>query len=419
VCRLHRAPAIAAPGFRRCLRRRLAAGGRPTTRRPETRSKPTQIEKETTMAIIHGTNLRDIINGTSLADQIFGNGGNDHLLGNGGNDSVRGGSGSDIIEGGAGNDILFADSNEGGEDVLFGGDNSDILISGTGRDHFNGGSDIDAASWQESAFAVSASLLTGRATSADVEDTFTQVENLIGSRFNDALRGDNGGNELFGLDGHDTLRGEGGNDRLFGGNGNDTLFGGENSDTLRGDAGNDTLDGGAGLNALEGGTGVDTVSYVGQTGPVDVSLKDKQAFADDRIDILHDIEVVKGSNFNDRLEGNAFGNRFDGNGGNDEIAGGEGDDVLSGGSGADLFVFAASNIDGKFSEPFDSGFDRITDFGTGDRIDLSRHFEATTFAGLKAASSQFGTDTHLRLGVDTIVLEDVALNELSAGMFLF
>ena len=72
-----------------------------------------------------------------------------------------------------------------------------------------------------------------------------------------------------------------------------------------------------------------------------------------------------------------------------------------------------------FRDPFDSGFDCVTDLGAGDRIDLTGHFEATTFAALRGEASQFGTDTHLRLGEDTIVIEDVALGELSAGMFLF
>ena len=95
--------------------------------------------------------------------------------------------------------------------------------------------------------------------------------------------------------------------------------------------------------------------------------------------------------------------------------------MLTGGSGADTFVFEAIEF-GPFGAPgFDSGDDVITDFSrnAGDRIDLRGHFEATSFAELRAGASQFGDDTVLRLGEDTIRLEDVALNELSAGMFLF
>lgn len=67
------------------------------------------------------------------------------------------------------------------------------------------------------------------------------------------------------------------------------------------------------------------------------------------------------------------------------------------------------------------GFDRVTDFdrAQGVRINLRLHHEATSFADLRADASQFGTDTHLRLGDDAIVIEDVALRGLSADMFLF
>ena len=109
-----------------------------------------------------------------------------------------------------------------------------------------------------------------------------------------------------------------------------------------------------------------------------------------------------------------------GNGGADTIDGGEGNDMLLGRLGADTFVFVARNA-GKVSPATDSGFDRVTDFdrAEGDRIDLVRHKEATDFASLRDEASQFGTDTHLRLGEDTIVLEDVSLTALRADMFLF
>lgn len=351
------------------------------------------------MEPIHGTDDPDILNGTALADTIFGNGGNDRIAGNGGNDIIRGGAGSDIIDGNDGDDVLFADS---GNDVMFGGAGSDILVSGTGIDHFNGGSGVDAASWQESGFGVVANLATGRATSGGVEDTFTQIENLIGSRFNDTLRGDDARNQLFGGDGAD---------KLFGGGGNDHLSGG---------AGNDSLDGGAGGNSLKGGAGFDTADYLGLAGGVEVSLRFGQAGADDRLDILTEIEAVRGSNFADVLEGDRFGNTLNGMGGADTIDGGEGNDVLNGGAGADTFVFEAL-VRGKFSPATNSGFDRITDFdrAEGDRIDLGGHKAATDFATLRAEASQFGSDTHLRLGVDTIVLEDVSLSELRADLFLF
>jgi Ca2+-binding RTX toxin-like protein len=165
---------------------------------------------------------------------------------------------------------------------------------------------------------------------------------------------------------------------------------------------------------------VDTVDYVGQAAGLQVDLGEGFATAFDRFDRLAEIEVVRGSNFADDLLGDAFGNQFFGNGGNDEIDGGQGNDVLSGGAGADVFDFDA-RVASKFFPATDSGFDRVTDFerGEGDLIDLRTHKAATDFADLRAEASQFGTDTHLRVGVDTIVLEDVTLAELSASMFLF
>jgi Ca2+-binding RTX toxin-like protein len=356
------------------------------------------------MALFNGAEGRDVYTGTADADRIFGNGGNDQLAGAGGDDVIRGGSGQDIIQGDAGNDILFADSNEGGEDVLFGGTDSDILVSGSGRDHFNGGSGVDAASWQDSAVAVVADLSTARGTAGGVEDTFTQVENLIGSRFGDTLRGDGAANGLFG------------------GAGDDRLFGGAGSDHLSGGAGNDVLDSGGGgaADILRGGSGVDTVDYGSLTSRVEVDLDFDgiNATSEGRFESLSEIEVIRATSFADLLVGDEFGNQFFGRAGNDVIDGGEGDDILSGGGGADVFRFIAQPA--HFLPAVDSGFDRITDYARveGDLIDLRSHHEASDFAALRADARQVGSDTLIRLGEDAIVIEDLAVADLSASMFL-
>ena len=260
---------------------------------------------------------------------------------------------------------------------------------------------VDAASWQELAFFVDANLATGRATSGGIEDTFFLVENLIGSRFNDILRGNSARNELFGIDGNDRLLGEGGNDHLSAG------------------AGNDTLDGGGGFNFLKGGSGVDTADYINAQAFLEIDLANGFAITNDRSDTLVEIEAVRGSVFADEIIGDKFGNTLSGMSGNDVIDGGQGNDALSGGTGADTFRFVARAAT-KFGAETDFGFDRIVDFSrsSGDKIDLSSHKEATTFEALKATASQFGTDTHLRLGDDTIVIEDVLLGELTASMFV-
>src|SRR5690606_33082748 len=83
-------------------------------------------------------------------------------------------------------------------------------------------------------------------------DVLLEIENIIGSAYNDIIRGNAAANELSGGDGSDTLMGRGGADTLNGGNGNDTadysqaaagivvnLLGGVASDD--GDGSTDTL----------------------------------------------------------------------------------------------------------------------------------------------------------------------------------
>lgn len=100
---------------------------------------------------------------------------------------------------------------------------------------------------------------------------------------------------------------------------------------------------------------------------------------------------------------------------------GQGNDILEGSAGADTFVFRATDRKDIFGNTIDSGFDRITDFyrAHGDRIDLSGHFEATDYATFRVEANQLAGDTHLRLGVGTIVIEDVTISELRSDMFLF
>src|SRR5205085_10005768 len=66
------------------------------------------------------------------------------------------------------------------------------------------------------------------------EPQLTDVENVIGSKYNDAIYGNDGNNNLSGGDGDDVLSGQGGDDIISGGNGKDLIFGGTGADTLTG-----------------------------------------------------------------------------------------------------------------------------------------------------------------------------------------
>ena len=103
---------------------------------------------------------------------------------------------------------------------------------------------VDTASYTSAVSAVVVNLKLGKATGGAGNDTLVNIDNLIGSQYNDMLTGDVRANTLSGGDGSDTLYGGDGNDNLYGGTGNDALYG---------DNGNDTLDGGLGNDVLVGG----------------------------------------------------------------------------------------------------------------------------------------------------------------------
>lgn len=138
-------------------------------------------------------------------------------------------------------------------------------------------------------------------------------------------------------DGPHLIVGSGYDDVIRGGAGSDVLIGGAGFDRLVGGAGNDLLIGGAGRDVLLGGTGFDIIDYSGSTGGVRVDLRETVAAGGDaESDLFDSIEGVIGSAFADTLTGNAGANLLNGGTGNDVIDGGAGDDMLNGGAGADI-----------------------------------------------------------------------------------
>ncbi|MGL6231974.1 beta strand repeat-containing protein [Aeromonas rivipollensis] len=146
-----------------------------------------------------------------------------------------GGSGDDTINGNAGNDILLGGA---GTDNLSGGEGNDILVGGAGNDTLNGGAGNDTASYIDSAAGVTVIVNgAGQVTGGAGTDSLSNMENLVGSMFNDSLTGDGNANILSGLAGNDILVGGGGDDLLIGGTGSDTLTGGAGKDTFKWQAG--------------------------------------------------------------------------------------------------------------------------------------------------------------------------------------
>ncbi|MDX7834100.1 retention module-containing protein [Aeromonas caviae] len=149
-----------------------------------------------------------------------------------------GGSGNDTLNGNAGNDILLGGL---GNDTLNGGEGNDLLIGGAGNDTLNGGNGNDTASYFDSSAGVTVTVNgANQNTGGAGTDSLSNMENLVGSMFNDSLTGDGNANVLSGLAGNDILSGGGGDDLLIGGTGSDTLTGGAGKDTFKwmaGDAG--------------------------------------------------------------------------------------------------------------------------------------------------------------------------------------
>ena len=159
-------------------------------------------------------------------------------------ETIMGTSGDDVICAGAGNDTVQALE---GNDTIKGEGGADQLHGGPGNDRLEGGAGADTASFTASVDPIVASLLAGTAT-GEGSDTFSEVENVIGSSLadtlegsaaNNTLNGGSGADNIVGLEGADTLKGVGGNDTLDsqdGVEGNDTVDGGAGTDTCTTDA---------------------------------------------------------------------------------------------------------------------------------------------------------------------------------------
>lgn len=322
-----------------------------------------------------------------------------------GDDVVYAGAGDDIIEGGNGNDALYGESGD------------DVLIGGEGGDSLDGGSGNNTASYENAGMGLTASLTTGLADivlSGDAAgDTYANIQNLIGSAFDDILVGSMAANVLVGGSGNDVLEGIGGQDTLDGGSGLDTasyvhathgvtanlatgkasisgglgtdtlisienLTGTDYADTLTGDAGanilvggsgDDILVGGGGADTLDGGDGTDTASYQGASSYVVTSLTaglaDITARGDAAGDSFTHIENLTGSSYDDTLIGDTAANTLTGGDGDDVLEGMGGSDFLNGGSGTDTasYLHASAGVTASLT----SGLSSVT--AAGDAAD--------------------------------------------------
>lgn len=250
-------------------------------------------------ATILGSESKDVIQGTSGDDVIVGGGGNDTIYGNGGNDTICGNDGADKIHGGD------------GHDVLLGGGGDDTIIGNAGNDTLRGDGGADRARFDTSSAGVTVDLVSGTATGQG-NDTLSSIEHLVGSDYDDVLRGDGNINEIKAGRGADVILGRGGRDRLEGQGGNDTIKGGSGADKIIGLGGDDTIYGGGGSDKIWGDDGLDTID--GGAGN----------------------DTIRGGPDDDILLGRSGVDTLYGQGDRDELYGGSGADTLFGGYGFDL-----------------------------------------------------------------------------------
>ncbi|MET0362858.1 MAG: calcium-binding protein, partial [Sphingobium sp.] len=418
---------------------------------------------------IYGAAADETLNGGAGNDSLYGGAGSDTLNGQDGDDLLVGGLGADVIDGGNGNDTVsyaasasgvtayltgaagsggdaqgdsianaenlvgsaFADilTGDGGANLLDGGNGDDVLIGGAGSDTLTGGAGTDMASYATSGSGVTVSLLNTALNTGDAAgDSFSGIEGLIGSSFNDSLYGDGSANRLDGGIGDDTLVGGGGADALVGGAGTDTadysgssvgvtvymdgrvgvggdaagdtlssievvvgsglddrLVGDTGANTLSGGAGNDILEGGAGADSLIGGSGSDTATYANAGSAVTANLSNSLTNSGEAAgDSYNSIEHLTGSAYNDTLTGDAGANILDGGAGNDILVGGAGADTLVGGLGTDTADYSGagagigltlgatgSGTAGDASGDTLSGIEKILGSGYNDNFTLS------------------------------------------------
>jgi len=307
---------------------------------------------------IDGQFGNDIIDGGTGADLIFGGSSNDSVQGGDGNDSILGGAGNDTLDGGSGNDTLI------------GGDGNDRFIGSAGADSIDGGALWwDVVDYSSSDAAVTINLGDTLAESGGYADgdTLANIEQVIGSTFDDQFTASASGSNFTGGNGNDTFAGGAGIDQFWGEAGDDVMFTSAGADLLEGQADADTfiVTDGFGNATIIGGddatTGInyDTIDLSAVTNPVTILFTGNGSgtITDTGTGIaltFSGIERLILNENSDLVDATANGVAIDiiAAGGNDSIAGGSGDDVLDGGqghdtlmggSGADLLIGGSGN----------------------------------------------------------------------------
>jgi Ca2+-binding RTX toxin-like protein len=225
----------------------------------------------------------------------------ENIIGADGNETITGNEQDNVLDGGLGNDTLIG--RDGNDTASFASHNG---LSGRTGAITLGSSGADGSA--------SYSVLVSGAPVTVESDVLRGIENVIGSRLNETITGNEQENVLDGGLGNDTL---------IGGNGIDTASF-VSHDIVTAEFGTITI----GASGADGSARYFILNPVG--GPLLVEA-----------DVLGGMENVTGSNQAETITGNEQANVIDGRGGNDTIDGGFGNDKLIGGDGTDTVSFAS------------------------------------------------------------------------------
>ncbi|MBF8177102.1 beta strand repeat-containing protein [Herminiimonas contaminans] len=334
--------------------------------------------------------------GDNAGTTIYGSNANDSLYGGTGNDTLYGGKGNTYFEGGAGNDTIvggvnggvvpnintvgytnstsgvrvdlntgIAQDGFGGTDTLhniqkvIGSTHDDTFIVGANTKGVDGGTaGNDTIDFSASNAAVTVNLTTGTGTGGYAQNvTFTNIENVVGSNYNDTFVGSNVANKFDGGGGAHNLVNYSGDTAdltidlltpgaagIGGSAAGDTYV---NIQDVTGGSGNDTFVASLAANNFDGGGGTNTVSYAGSATGVKVDFyrgEGTGGTADG--DTYKNIQSVIGSSFDDIFTADPNSVKFDGGaGGFDTVSY---DRSLSG-----IIVDASRNVGGIETAPAD------------------------------------------------------------------
>jgi Ca2+-binding RTX toxin-like protein len=345
-----------------------------------------------------------VISGGTTADALTAKGGSDSVFGLKGNDTIHGAdAGPQTVK-------LAIDAN------LSGAANPDavsILISGVPAGAQLSAGHLNAnGTWTLSKADLADLSLTG-ANASDftlkVSASATDGSGLVQTSTLNVSLGDHAGNLLVGGKGSDTIFGSAnGDDVIYGGNvptgqhhagpahiptiadndvihvgngnvhafgqaGDDTIYGGKGTGELNGGSGNDTIVAGGGNYLVKGGAGFDTLDFSAAASAVTVDLHKHTASGFGDLTIKG-IEAIIGSAQDDVMWGGRGGATFTGGAGND--------------------VFGAHKSDVK-----NGGVVHVTDFGAGDRLDVSELVGGRDpNAVLKVTDGANGTTVSVKIG---------------------